>query len=258
MELAATFNGYIDTTYDALVVFEACLSGRLSLALRRPRDYERRELIQSGNVFIFKEGSGLKRWTDGVNWSPSRILDNFLVYRELERSLGTGRQRKAKKMRTGAIPNTNNEDRRLISSLVNSYDFKHKGLVKKTTKITFQGEAYHLVCYYTCNAIKDGQYTTPSKHSMLQSIIPRSELMCQQFKAPIFGDARADGIYNYSSTPVQTNFDYGSTVISQGGNPMDYPPGLAGLHYPHKQTPWTDVQLQQHEQQQPVVPYYLP
>lgn len=246
--LAATFNGYIDTTYDALVVFEACLSGQLSLALRRPCDYERQELIRSGNVFIYKEGSGLQRWTDGVNWSPSRILDNFLVYRELERPLAPGSQRKAnKKMGTGAIPkpqpppNTNNEDRRLIGSLVDSYDFKHEGLVKKTTKITFQDEAYHLVCYYTCNAIKAGLYKTPSKHPRLQSITPRIELMHHPFKAPIFEDAGADGIDNHSSTLVQMNYDYGSTVIPQGGIPTHHPAGFTGPY-----------------QQQPVVLYYLP
>jgi hypothetical protein len=37
-------------------------------------------MVQSGAVFVFDEHeSGIKRWTDGLVWSPSRILGNFLV-----------------------------------------------------------------------------------------------------------------------------------------------------------------------------------
>lgn len=46
---------------------------------RRLRDDERK-LVRSGQVFVFDEReSGIKRWTDGLLWSPSRILWNFLV-----------------------------------------------------------------------------------------------------------------------------------------------------------------------------------
>lgn len=43
-------------------------------------------MVQSGAVFVFDEHeSGIKRWTDGLVWSPSRILNNFLVYRETDK-----------------------------------------------------------------------------------------------------------------------------------------------------------------------------
>jgi len=43
-------------------------------------------MITSGSVFVFDEDeSGIKRWTDGFFWSPSRILRNFLLYRETEK-----------------------------------------------------------------------------------------------------------------------------------------------------------------------------
>ena len=43
-------------------------------------------MITSGSVFVFDEDeSGIKRWTDGFFWSPSRILGNFLLYRETEK-----------------------------------------------------------------------------------------------------------------------------------------------------------------------------
>jgi hypothetical protein len=54
---------------------------------RRLRDNER-HLIRSGHVFVFDEReSGIKRWTDGLLWSPSRILYNFLVYRQIDTKL---------------------------------------------------------------------------------------------------------------------------------------------------------------------------
>lgn len=50
------------------------------LAPRRLNDAERRSMVKSGAVFIFAtEESGIKRWTEGLAWSPSRIDGNFLV-----------------------------------------------------------------------------------------------------------------------------------------------------------------------------------
>lgn len=85
-----TFFGPIEDTADALRVFELCRQGRLGRVRRRLHEKERR-LIRSGSVFVFDEQeSGIRRWTDGRLWSPSRILGNFLIYRELERRIGGG------------------------------------------------------------------------------------------------------------------------------------------------------------------------
>jgi hypothetical protein len=83
--LQPTWFGFILTTRDVCLLLEMVLSGRLPHVPRRPHERERPEVIQSGNIFIYEESvSGVKRWTDGVNWSPSRILGNFLLYREME------------------------------------------------------------------------------------------------------------------------------------------------------------------------------
>jgi Gti1/Pac2 family transcription factor len=96
--LAPTYVGYIQSTWDALLVFECSLSGLLFHVPRRPHNEERAELIKSGYNFVYEEhSSGIKRWTDGVNWSPSRIMNNFLVYRELNRSFPPGEKKKALK-----------------------------------------------------------------------------------------------------------------------------------------------------------------
>eukprot|EP00158_Paraphelidium_tribonemae_P003368 Partr_v1_DN26073_c1_g1_i1_m282 putative Regulatory protein len=76
----ASYHGFIDSTEDALVIFEACRMGRLNRTSRRLMASERRSLI-SGNVFVFEEHeSGIRRWTDGRLWSPSRILSMFPQY----------------------------------------------------------------------------------------------------------------------------------------------------------------------------------
>ncbi|KAE8223240.1 hypothetical protein CF319_g3709 [Tilletia indica] len=82
----STYFGYIQNTKDALLVFEAVRQNRLPKITRRLREEERLALIRSGAVFVFDEvESGVKRWTDGLYWSPSRILNNFLVYRQMEK-----------------------------------------------------------------------------------------------------------------------------------------------------------------------------
>ncbi|KLT40744.1 hypothetical protein CC85DRAFT_303862 [Cutaneotrichosporon oleaginosum] len=81
-DIAPPFRGFIATTYDALLVFEAARRGMIPRVTRRLNDSER-SMVQSGSVFVYDEQeSGIKRWTDGHSWSPSRILANFLVYRE--------------------------------------------------------------------------------------------------------------------------------------------------------------------------------
>lgn len=96
--LEPTYHGYVATTQDALILFEACLTGVLPHVPRRPHDRERNHLVRSGSVFIYEENtSGIKRWTDGVTWSPSRILGNFLVYRELDKPFPPGEKKRAMK-----------------------------------------------------------------------------------------------------------------------------------------------------------------
>lgn len=90
MNEVETFFGLIEGTADALRVFELCRRGKLGRVRRRLHEKERK-LIRSGSVFVFDEvESGIKRWTDGRLWSPSRILGNFLIYRELERRSTSG------------------------------------------------------------------------------------------------------------------------------------------------------------------------
>lgn len=209
--LTPTFYGHIGSTQDALILFEACLSGQLNHVARRPHDRERASLIKSGNVFIYEEhSSGIKRWTDGVPWSPSRILGNFLVYRELERPFPPGEKKRAMKRNkrspgiTKADPypsrgpltalsngyasaaafvgqNASKEtERSLIGSLVDSYGFKEDGLVKKTISVTVNGVSHHLVSYYSVNDVMQKKLPNPSQDARFSHTVPRQELITKQ------------------------------------------------------------------------------
>lgn len=77
---AQAFVGVVDSTVQALRLVNAAHQGAIPRIVRRLNDAERKEMVFSGAVFIFSvEESGIKRWTDGLLWSPSRIVGNFLV-----------------------------------------------------------------------------------------------------------------------------------------------------------------------------------
>ncbi|KAF1346488.1 Gti1/Pac2 family-domain-containing protein, partial [Delphinella strobiligena] len=199
--LQPTWTGFVQNSMDGLMLFEACLSGKLHHVPRRPHDRERGNLIKSGSVFIYEENaSGIKRWTDGVAWSPSRILGNFLIYRELEKPFPPGEKKRAMKRKrsqeldgrqpktdsVGAQDNDKEMERQLIGSLVDSYGFRPNGLVKKTMSISLNGVSHHLVSYYTVEDVKQRRLQRPLTDTRLTGLTVRPELfMKQNFRAPV-------------------------------------------------------------------------
>ena len=264
--LQPTWFGHVTTARDALVLFEACLNGTLHHVPRRPHDRERSQLIKSGCVFIYEENaSGIKRWTDGVPWSPSRILGNFLVYRELQRPFPPGEKKKANKRAKRAkpgepYPRSNSGDtptspttpardnsaesreneRALIGSLVDSYGFKDGGLVKKTMSVTVHGVQHHLVSYYKIEDALGGTLTPPSKDPRLANTEPRSDLIARQnFRAPL--DDMDDGMQEQSSAYGYGQNGYRSSLVMSPPNHhghmgMGLYPGMAYSAAPHLQT----------------------
>lgn len=219
--LVPTFNGFVHNTMDGLILFEACLSGKLHHVPRRPHDRERASLIRSGSIFIYEENaSGIKRWTDGVAWSPSRILGNFLIYRELEKPFPPGEKKRAIKRKRASIPgepyprrqSDDNEssdlttpldphsprpggdaksegpstdqdkelERSLIGSLVDSYGFRPDGLVKKTMSVLVNGISHHMVSYYKVEDVKNNLLPRPLTDPRLQNISVRPDLYLKQ------------------------------------------------------------------------------
>jgi Gti1/Pac2 family len=77
---AQPYFGVVENTVQALRLVHAARLGVVPRVLRRLNNSERRRMIVSGAVFVFGvEESGIKRWTDGLLFSPSRIDGNFLV-----------------------------------------------------------------------------------------------------------------------------------------------------------------------------------
>ncbi|KAL2815949.1 gluconate transport-inducing protein [Aspergillus granulosus] len=251
--LEPTFTGYVATTQDALVLFEACLTGVLHHVPRRPHDRERSHLVRSGSVFIYEENSsGIKRWTDGVTWSPSRILGNFLVYRELEKPFPPGEKKRAMKKTTrrpplpsgrpgepyprqepatngySPSPTTDAYDRSqqsdvqraLVGSLVDSYGFKDAGLVKKTMSVTVSGVTHHLVSYYSVEDVIRGALIPPSHMDLLKFVRPRNELVHKQsFRAPI--DELDPQTLENPNDPA--HYSYRTQMMAAASYPMQSP-----------------------------------
>jgi Gti1/Pac2 family transcription factor len=270
--LQPTFTGHVATTNDALILFEACLTGQLSHVPRRPHDRERNMLIRSGCVFIYEENaSGIKRWTDGVTWSPSRILGNFLVYRELDKPFPPGEKKRAMKKNSRARPSRpgepyprpesnnstsyspttpssatfspdrapNEMERSLIGSLVDSYGFKADGLVKKTMSVTVQGVTHHLVSYYSVSDVVNGQLRTPSQTENLNYVRPRPELTSKQsFRSPLEDTEDIEGIREHSIA-VHTPYGYRPQVSHPGYLPPSAPYYAPGMYPPGANHPVT-------------------
>lgn len=223
-----TWQGFLDTTKDAMTVVEAALQGRLNHISRRPHDKERAEMLTSGTVLVYEENaSGIKRWTDAVHWSPSRVMNNCLIYRQLVRALkpeekksalnpscGTKRKRKEcsglATTKTGENISNSDDDyenaafdhglardadsmnkvyanfaqslspdqqRRFCGSLIDSYEFKEGGLMKKTISVKYQGTHHHVISYYSLEDVVSGKLKRPYQDPKLADIQPRPELL---------------------------------------------------------------------------------
>lgn len=158
------WSGWIETTGDALLILEAARRGMIPRVTRRLIDSERK-MITSGSVFVFDEDeSGIKRWTDGFFWSPSRILGNFLLYRETEKrgaghrgtrndgggdqadpasgdcsaaAKSEGQTLSRPRGETTRLGINRQRERSLVGSLTNSYKFKAGGMMKKVRLMAF-------------------------------------------------------------------------------------------------------------------------
>ncbi|PCH42361.1 hypothetical protein WOLCODRAFT_163726 [Wolfiporia cocos MD-104 SS10] len=196
------FYGYVDTTEDALRLIEAARRGVLPRVTRRLNELERRSMIQSGSVFVFSvEESGIKRWTEGLAWSQSRISGNFLIYREVtdRSSLRSSQQTPdASNSPTGGTPADGH------------VTLKPNGLIKKTITVKINGSDHHLISYFTQEDVRSVK-------------IPHELLNSANFRYPL----KVESQHHASSTsPV----DMGDEMDSQRR-------GILGSSSPTVRTP---------------------
>lgn len=241
MPFTKTFHGFIENTTDSLLIIEACRKGLLPTINRRLIERERSS-IKSGTIIVFDETEsgnppwsvlrktvtannlehlliGIKRWTDGFLWSPSRILGSFLVYRELEnrenRKIENDYSYSATTRVISDITDKTNisliqqRERALVGSLTTSnttYNFKKEGLIKKTIRIMVNGNFLHIVNYY-------------NKHDALNNLLPTPsaspELACLQISADLMPHVQGQ----YSSICSSANTE--TTITNKRFRPSD-------------------------------------
>ena len=156
-------------------------------------------MIKSGAVFVFSVAeSGIKRWTDGMLWSPSRIQWNFLVYRELSEK-----------------GYTRNSPR---SSLPNDIGtIKNNGLMKKTITITHNGTDFHLISYYKKEDISCGRLQKPTtSHQIMALHLPARMFQLEKLRSPPKIEIGPDGIERIDEREEPTGDLRGITIIAGG------------------------------------------
>ncbi|PFH46020.1 hypothetical protein AMATHDRAFT_70757 [Amanita thiersii Skay4041] len=201
------FIGYVETTVNALRLIHAARQGVIPRITRRLNDSERRTMIKSGAVFVFSvEESGIKRWTDGLLWSPSRIVGNFLVYREInERTSSRGGHKKPYPTdeSSRALARRNSPDSisgAYKAHLVGTHGgndqgtFKPGGLIKKTITVTIEGSDLHLISYYTSEDIRSGKLKRPTSRPDIMALpLPPHIFRLTTFRVPPKVEIGPDG-----------------------------------------------------------------
>lgn len=197
-----SYFGFCPTQKDSFILFEAARRGLVPTVKERLSDKERMQ-IQSGAVYIWSESdSGIKRWTDGLSWSNSRVAGPFLEYRQLEsRPPYEG---------DGSGP---------------GYQIKNFGLCKRTICRQLGGEntKIHLINYYTKGDVRAGRLHVPSQDPRFSSIVCEIEK-----REPSPEPQLQDKVY-----PVPMAFPPGQQIVPRSGAPTPPPSnGLAPVALP--------------------------
>ncbi|CAJ0760488.1 12727_t:CDS:2 [Entrophospora sp. SA101] len=169
-----TFNGRIKTINDALIIFEACHQGVIQRTARRLLEKEKEELC-GGKVYVFDEKeSGIKRWTDGRLWSPSRIIKDFLVYRELStRDRNIKRHEPIDEVLQARIEA---EGLKVHQCSKGTFILRNNGLLKKTISIKFNGSYQHMIIYED-NRGREESLLPPKAFEELRYIQPSEDII---------------------------------------------------------------------------------
>jgi Gti1/Pac2 family transcription factor len=200
-----SYEGYLHDEWDLAIFLEAVFRGHLHHAKRRLHKDER-GVIQSGQVWVCTEkASGIKRWTDTLDWSPSRQLGAFLIYREVVKSeekkkLLSDERRMSQKRKfsdlqdgndmatanstssagktnpkAAVVRNVKGEERKLedyFGALIDQYDYVEDGLVKKAITIDLGTDQHHVICYYKLEDVINDRLKRPSQDPSLLGIHP--------------------------------------------------------------------------------------
>lgn len=164
--------GYIHSYSEASLIMHAVRLGLIQPVKERLTGIER-EKISSGCIFVFIESvNGIKRWTDGKIWSPSKILGHFLLYKEVPKCLSKSsiKKRNAAERYYEKIPVVK------VDSPADEFS-----LFKKTISIKHEAKSYHIISYFQPIFDKRGIIEFPFFRSLNTALIGHANLMSDDF-----------------------------------------------------------------------------
>ncbi|KAJ2611755.1 Gluconate transport-inducing protein [Coemansia sp. RSA 1365] len=206
-----TYYGFVSTSEDALALFEACRLGYKQRVPRRLSDGER-AAIRSGSIFVWEESeSGMKRWTDGRSWSPSRVQGCFLTYHEWEGRRRAQRHPSFHSMHGFNLPmNMHNMHGQPIpmgiaryghfiggptkaGSTQVQYGFpKENGMLKKALSIrTTDGKKLHIIAYYSKEDHAQRRLLTPTTDPNFPKLVVPPNLYPDMSPESMYGASHA-------------------------------------------------------------------
>ncbi|KAJ2801196.1 Global transcription regulator sge1 [Coemansia furcata] len=211
----------VTSTRDALMIFEACRRGILPRVIRRLHETEK-QLIDAGTVVVFDEREAkMRRWTDGHLWTPSRIVNNFLLYRELDQKIQPGQAGAAEVGRWARAGQGGS-----FGSRKGVFMPKEHGLIKRTISLSVPDDEaeylsmgmcrpqrthqQHLVAYSYTEG--EAQLPAPDDMEELQNMrLPLLLLHIQKFRRPVRITVSDDsGDYDMVDTDDEDESDAGN------------------------------------------------
>lgn len=220
-----TFVGFVACAADAAAVFEASMQGYLPRVAHRPPPHCHRDIAKSGHIFVFGEiESGIKRWTDGLRWSPSRTRDGFMFYRELDEQQIEGRSgRKALSSDQRSASSTAISESQLYGSLIDSYRFSKNGLMKKTISVRLGESIWRLVSYYQVGDVTTGSLQRPSEDQRLWFVQPNEDLRraMQCWDAPQHTEMAVNGHLGHFSSIYESALIFDHRHEGMNGHAAD-------------------------------------
>ncbi|THH19609.1 hypothetical protein EW146_g1594 [Bondarzewia mesenterica] len=138
-------NVRVRTSQDALQVFYGVARNALTMLSRR-LDADERKSIRPGNVYVWEDrsattsetaGLSMERWTDGLQWGPSRVRDEFLFYFQREHQANERLSTNASGLVTPLILNA--QDLQTYSVFVSLPEDRPHDITRK----------WHLTAYFT-------------------------------------------------------------------------------------------------------------
>ncbi|KAJ5111017.1 hypothetical protein N7532_001552 [Penicillium argentinense] len=198
-----TYNGFIRTPADAILLIQACYNGFLPRVQKRLSPKEGRS-IRNGSVFIWEEHeTGLRRWTDGRKWSASRVSGRFLIYREMGQ-----KPRDEPEAEPPSDPGRNqeisssNRDFRSVVGINDGQCSEQPIGMPQLMKLSFSitsptGHNWHLINYYHQFESSSDNLRQPIHDPSLKHICPQKSL----FPQSLVNDRQNFAIFSKGSSP---------------------------------------------------------